>query len=81
MFIHKAPAATIQTLAKALLELYGSNSKVKNMKNISRLIFNQFQIFSIFYFLRGVNFFPDEYGIILKPRKFFKSEKEHFFEK
>ena len=31
MFIHKAPAATIEVLAKALLELYNSTSKIKNI--------------------------------------------------
>ena len=29
MFVQKAPGATIETLSKALLELYQSNSKLK----------------------------------------------------
>ena len=31
LFIQKSPAATIQTLAKALIELYSSKSKIKNI--------------------------------------------------
>ena len=31
IFVQKSPAATIETLAQALLELYSSNSKIKNI--------------------------------------------------
>ena len=39
LFIQKSPAATIQTLAEALISLYNSKSEIQNMNIFLKMIF------------------------------------------